>query len=160
MCSSGTYSVSDELARDDCIFIATRVASQWAHPIVPEQKISCRFHAGNEKQLANCSPASRQVLLDFIRTDEGRCVQIAKYFQHEIEIDTTLKVISNKGQGVAQDVAVKGRETGIQYVAHQYPGNENSGIANNFMYEFVSLHDDVNSRKERVSSVSYFTVSS
>jgi hypothetical protein len=99
-------------------------------------------------------------LLDFIQMDPKRCEQIAKYFQQDVEIDTKLKVMSKKGQGPVQDVAVKGRETAIEYIAHQYPGDEKSGIANKFMYEFVSLHDDVNGRKAKVSSVSYSTISS
>ena len=66
--------------------------------------------------------------------------------------------MSKNGQGVAEDVKVKGREKAIEYVAHQYPGDGKSGIANKFMYEFVSLQDDVNGRKERVSSVSLSTL--
>jgi hypothetical protein len=75
------------------------------------------------------------------------------YFTTVVDIDTTLKVLSNKGNGPEQDVKIIGKEKGIEYIAHQYPGDGKEGIANKFTYEFVSLHDDVNGRKERVSFV-------
>jgi hypothetical protein len=86
-----------------------------------------------------------QVLVEFIRSDVDRCVHLAKFFNEPVDIDTTLNVVSG---GVSTPENVKTTETGIEWVAHQYPGNKGSG--SKFAYEFVSLHDSVNGRKERV----------
>lgn len=86
----------------------------------------------------------RQVFLDFVRLDESRCLHFARFFQKEVDIDTTLQVNS-------QSVTIKGRELAIDWIAHQYPGNNARGIANKFAYEFVALHDSVNGRKAIVS---------
>jgi hypothetical protein len=74
-----------------------------------------------------------------------------QYFQTDLNIDTTLKVLSNKGKGPSQDIKIVGKESAAQYIAHQYPGDGKEGLANKFTYEFVSLQDDVNNRKKLVS---------
>ncbi|KAF2635478.1 hypothetical protein P280DRAFT_523023 [Massarina eburnea CBS 473.64] len=94
-----------------------------------------------------------QALVDFLRIDKDRCKHIAKFFQKVVEIDTTLKVKTNDGKGVEIDEAVRGKERALDYVAHQFPGNGAGGFVNKFKYEFVSLHDGVNTRKERLWSM-------
>lgn len=87
-----------------------------------------------------------QVLLDFIRADEARCRHIADKFNVLVDIDTTLDVINDAGKSVPTRKIR--RETAIEWVAHQYPGT--AFDKSDFSYEFVSLHDGVNGRKERV----------
>jgi hypothetical protein len=92
------------------------------------------------------------MLLDFIRLSKDRCTHMTTYFREILDIDTTLKVLSKKGKGLPDDIKITGKESAIDYIAHQYPGDGKSGLANKFEYEFVSLNDDVNGRKKIVST--------
>lgn len=88
-----------------------------------------------------------QVLIEFIEADAARCKHIAgKAFTEPIQIDTMLNVIDDSGKTVLKRKETK--ESAIDWVAHQYPGTESAGSY--FSYEFVSLHDGVNGRKEKV----------
>jgi hypothetical protein len=104
------------------------------------------------KELVANSFRSRQMLVDFIRLSEDRCAHMSTYFREVLDIDTTLKVLSKKGKGLPEDIKITAKESAIDYIAHQYPGDGKSGFANKFEYEFVSLNDDVNNRKKLVSN--------
>jgi hypothetical protein len=93
----------------------------------------------------------RQMLVDFIRLSNKRCTHMLQYFRTDLNIDTTLQVLTNNGKGPAKPTKVSGIESAAAYVAHQYPGDGKNGFANKFEYEFVSLHDEVNNRKNLVS---------
>ena len=86
------------------------------------------------------------MLLNFIQSDDKRCKHFVKYFENDVDIDTVWKV--KDAQGKSSDKTVQWRERAIDWVAHQYPGSKKSRSL--FSYEFVMLHDDVNTRKERV----------
>ncbi|CAI6331882.1 unnamed protein product [Periconia digitata] len=79
-----------------------------------------------------------QVFLDFVRGDADRCTHFAKYFQEVVRVDVTL----DSGK------LIQGKERAIDYLAHQYPGNQKDTLfGQTFVDEFVSLHDGVNGRK-------------
>jgi hypothetical protein len=98
-----------------------------------------------------------KTFLEFIDCEKSesaeRCLHMAKWFGEEIDIDTTLTVQkwdmdgSDNGQAVQQEVSNQ-RMRGIDWVTTQYPGTEGLSF---YVHEFVSLHDDVNTRKMTVS---------
>lgn len=90
-----------------------------------------------------------QVLLNFIESDEKRCKHIVKHFKDDVDIDTVWDVKDASGQ--SSNKGVKWTERAIDWVAHQYPGSKTSRSL--FSYEFVSFHDGVNGREERVYQV-------
>ncbi|KAF1948266.1 hypothetical protein CC80DRAFT_556496 [Byssothecium circinans] len=100
-------------------------------------------------------------LLQFIDCKESaaRCLHFAKWFDEEIPIDTDLTVQKWKNDGSNDGPPVKRqikgeREKAIDWVVHQYPGNpatpQTKRIASFYEHEFVSLHDDVNTKKMTV----------
>lgn len=91
------------------------------------------------------------MFVDFVRQEPARCNHFAKYFQAEVDIDTTLQ--DDSGAETKQ-VRIQVKERAISWVAHQYPGKgpyRNSAQADIFSYEFVTLQDSVNGRKALVS---------
>lgn len=88
-----------------------------------------------------------QVLLSFIESDKDRCKHIVQNFKKKVEIDTVWNIKDSSGKPATE--AVKKKEAqAIDWVAHQYPAYNKE--KNPFASEFVSLHDGVNGRKERV----------
>jgi hypothetical protein len=91
-----------------------------------------------------------QVLLDFIMSDTKRCEHIVDYFNEDVDINTVWTVKGASGQP-GSSVDAEWKERSIDWVAHQYPGAK--GTRSPFSYEFVSLHEGVNTRKENVCQV-------
>jgi hypothetical protein len=90
--------------------------------------------------------------LQFIgcNTSPKRCEHLAKWFGEKINVETTMPVqkwningTDDKGPTKAtfREKAVKA----IDWITMVYPGTQNG-----YVHEFVSLHDDVNTRKEKV----------
>jgi hypothetical protein len=88
-----------------------------------------------------------QVLLSFIQSDNDRCKHIVQNFNKQVEIDTVWKIKDSSGKLATEAVQIT-EARAIDWVAHQYPAY--SKDKNPFASEFVSLHDGVNGRKERV----------
>lgn len=91
-----------------------------------------------------------QVLLDFIRSDSARCTHIAIQFAAKVKVDTKWSYVDSSGNAQSEKANFDGRA--IDWVSRQYPSKDPK--VNPFVHEFVSLHDGVNGRKERVSQLS------
>jgi hypothetical protein len=92
--------------------------------------------------------------LQFIdcKTSAERCLHFAKWFGETINIDVTLPVqkwnMDGTDNGAATQQLVQGQSMpAINWTAKMYPGTTSQSF---YEHEFVSLHDDVNNRKEHV----------
>jgi hypothetical protein len=100
-------------------------------------------------------------LLEFIDCDENakRCEHFAKWFGERIDVDTTMPVqkwnMDGTDNGVATEKAYKLKGAkgvkAIDWITMMYPG---TATKSPYEHEFVSLHDDVNNRKEHVRPIS------
>jgi hypothetical protein len=93
-------------------------------------------------------------LLQFIncKSSQKRCEHFAKWFGEEIDVDTKMPLqkwnLDGTDNGAATEIPFQlNGVTAIDWITKMYPG---TAAQSAYEHEFVSLHDDVNGRKEHV----------